>query len=194
MAKSPFRGVYPNRKQPAEETNGWVHTKNAHGGEGQFFLGDGRLRCVFRSSASPYTDNTMTNTPIDYCRHNDRFAAASGVELIEMTAGRAVAQMAVAEQQQNSLGTVHGGALFTLAATAFFAASNAAGETAMGTNMNITCLKPAVAGVLRAEATEIARSRKLVHGTVRITDEKGDLVALFQGTAYIKGQPYPPAS
>ena len=131
-------------------------------------------------------------TPIDYCRRHDRFAAANGIELIEMTPGHARTRMTVSERQGNSIGTAHGGALFTLAATAFFAACNAAGELAVGTNMGITCLKPVTAGVLEAEATEIARSRKLAHGTVRITDESGDLVAVFQGTAYIKGEPYPP--
>jgi acyl-CoA thioesterase len=132
-------------------------------------------------------------TPIDYCRQHDRFAAAAGIELIEMRPGHAVARMTVSERQQNSIGTVHGGALFTLAATTFFAACNAAGKMALGTNMSITCLKPVAAGILTAEATEISRSRKLAHGTVRISDESGQLVALFQGTAYIKEEPYPPA-
>jgi acyl-CoA thioesterase len=131
-------------------------------------------------------------TAIEYCRRRDRFAAANGIDLIEMGPGRARARMALTEQHLNSVGTTHGGALFTLAATTFFAACNAAGQTAVGTNMGITCLKPVAAGVLTAEATETARSRKLVHASVRITDEEGDLVAVFQGTAYIKGQPFPP--
>jgi acyl-CoA thioesterase len=134
------------------------------------------------------------NITAEYCRDHDRFAAASGIELIEMGPGRARARMAITEQHLNSIGTAHGGALFTLAATTFFAACNAAGQMAVGTNMNITCLKPVAAGVLTAEATEIARSRKLVHGSVRITDEAGELVAVFQGTAYVKGQPFPPAT
>jgi acyl-CoA thioesterase len=132
-------------------------------------------------------------TAIEYCRRRDRFAAANGIELIEMAPGHARARMALTEQHLNSVGTTHGGALFTLAATTFFAACNAAGQTAVGTNMSITCLKPAAAGVLTAEAAETARSRKLAHASVRITDEEGDLVAVFQGTAYIKGQPFPPA-
>ena len=64
---------------------------------------------------------------------------------------------------------------------------------AVGTHMSITCLKPVVEGPIEAEAVEISRSRKLVHRTVRITDAEGQLVALFQGTAYIKGGPYPPS-
>lgn len=132
------------------------------------------------------------STAIEYCRRRDRFAAANGIELIEMKPGHARAQMAVTGRHLNSVDTAHGGSLFSLAATTFFAACNAAGQTAVGTNMSITCLKPAAAGVLTAEATEIARSRKLVHASVRITDDRGELIAVFQGTAYIKGQPFPP--
>jgi acyl-CoA thioesterase len=131
-------------------------------------------------------------TPFEYCRDHDQFAAANGIELLTMIPGRATARMTVAERQQNSIGTAHGGSLFTLAATTFFAACNAGGQLALGTNMSITCLKAVASGTLQAEATETARTRKLAHGSVRITDETGDLVAIFQGTAFIKGTPYPP--
>lgn len=132
------------------------------------------------------------NTMIDYCREHDRFAAANGIELIEVGPGRAKARMVITDRQLNSIDTVHGGALFTLAATTFFAACNSAGQLAMGTNMTITCLKAVGQGLLEAEAVEISRSRKLAHATVRITDQDGELIAVFSGTAYIKGTPYPP--
>lgn len=122
----------------------------------------------------------------------DRFAADSGVELIEVRAGYALARLAIDPRHHNSLGTVHGGALFTLAATTFFAACNAAGQVAMGINMSISCHRPAVRGTLEAEAEEISRSRKLATCNVCIRDEAGQLVATFQGTAYIKRDPFPP--
>ena len=122
----------------------------------------------------------------------DRFAAANGIEVVEVREGYARAQMPVGEQHFNSVGLVHGGALFTLAATTFFAACNAAGRQAVGINMTISCLHPATAGVLHAEATEAARSRKTATCTVRITDDHQQLVALFQGTAFIKNAPFPP--
>ena len=88
----------------------------------------------------------QNESAIDYCRRHDRFAAANGIELIEMWRGCAKARMSVTEDRLNSLGTAHGGGALTLAATTFFAACNAAGETAVGTNMSITCLKPAQRG------------------------------------------------
>lgn len=129
---------------------------------------------------------------IDYCREHDHFAAANGIELIEASPGRARARMMVGQRQHNSIGTAHGGALFSLAATTFFAALNAAGRLAVGINMSIQCVKSASNGVLWAEAVEETRSRKLVHGCVRITDATGELIALFHGTAFIKGDTFPP--
>lgn len=122
----------------------------------------------------------------------DRFSAANGIEVLEVREGFARAQMPVSEQHFNCVGLVHGGALFTLAATTFFAACNAAGQLAVGINMTISCLEPAKSGILYAEATQVSRSRKTATCTVRITDDGQRLVALFQGTAYIKGTPFPP--
>lgn len=123
----------------------------------------------------------------------DRFAAANGIELVEVRPGYARARLAIEDRHHNSLGTVHGGALFTLAATTFFAACNAAGNVAMGITMSISCLNPAVEGLLEAEANEVSRSRRLATCSVRISDSTGRLIATFQGTAYVKSEPFPPA-
>ena len=39
-----------------------------------------------------------------------------------------------------------------------------------------------------------SRSRRLSVCTVRVTNDAGELVALFQGTAYIKDEPFPPSA
>jgi len=129
----------------------------------------------------------------DHFRH-DHFATENGIELVEVRPGYARAEMIVSERHLNGVGVVQGGALFTLADLAFAGASNAAGPLALGLNMNISCLKAVSRGTLSAEATEVARTKKISTCTVRITDEAGDLVALFQGTAYIKGTPSKPAT
>ncbi len=122
----------------------------------------------------------------------DQFAAANGIELIEVGAGHAATQMTVGPRHLNSVGLVHGGAVFTLASVALFAACNAAGKLAVGVNLNISYVKPVTSGTLRAEAREIGRSRRIATCTVRVTDEARQLVAAFQGTAYIKNDPFPP--
>lgn len=123
---------------------------------------------------------------------NDRFASENGIELLELRSGYARARMVVAERHLNSIGTVQGGALFTLADLAFAGACNSAGRLAVGLNMSISCLKAVTQGTLYAEAEEIARSTKISTCSVRITDDGGDLVAVFQGTAYVKSGPFPP--
>ena len=56
----------------------------------------------------------------------------------------------------------------------------------------MTWLKAVTSGKLTATAEEIARTRKLSTCVVRITDEAGELVALFKGLTYIKGTPLEP--
>jgi acyl-CoA thioesterase len=117
---------------------------------------------------------------------NDRFAAHAGIELVEAADGHARARMTLQPQHWNGLGTVHGGALFTLADFAFAAACNSHGTVAVAIDANITFIKAAVSGTLTAHARELARNFKLGSYSVEIRDDSGDLVAQFQGLAYRK--------
>ncbi len=123
---------------------------------------------------------------------NDGFATESGMRLVELRPGFAKTCLDIEDRHLNNMGLVHGGAIFTLAAFAFGAAAKTGGQAAVGVNANLSFLKPARSGTLYAEATEISRSRKFSVCTVRMTDDAGELVALFQGTAYIKDEPFPP--
>jgi acyl-CoA thioesterase len=131
--------------------------------------------------------------PIKHHFENDRFATSSKMRLVELRPGYARTSLTVEDRHLNSVGTVHGGAIFTLADFAFGAASNTGGEVAVAVNTSLSFLKATRSGTLYAEATEISRSRKLSVCTVRVTNDAGELVALFQGTAYIKDEPFPPA-
>ncbi len=135
----------------------------------------------------------MTNDleAIKHYFENDRFAAASGMRLLELRPGFAKTCLTVEERHLNNVGTVQGGAIFTLADFAFGAASKTGGKVAVAVNTNLAFLKATRSGTLYAEATEISRSRKLSVCTVQVTNEAGELVALFQGTAYIKEEPFP---
>jgi acyl-CoA thioesterase len=63
---------------------------------------------------------------------------------------------------------------------------------AVAVNTNLSFLRPTRSGTLCAEATEVSRSRRISTCTVRVTNDAGELVALFQGTAFIKDEPFPP--
>ena len=123
------------------------------------------------------------------CLEKDGFAATNGIVLVEMRLGYAKAQLKIEARHLNGIGIVQGGAIFTLADFAFAAASNSAGQVAVGINTNLSFLKAARSGTLWAEAAEISRSRRISTCTVRVTDDAGELIALFQGAAYIKDEP-----
>jgi acyl-CoA thioesterase len=117
---------------------------------------------------------------------NDRFASQVGITLVDIRPGSARAQMTIEEQHLNGVGTVQGGAVFTLADFAFAGAANSHGRVAVGIDASISFVKAVSSGVLTAEAVEEAVSERISTCLVRVTDESGDLVALFKGTAYRK--------
>ncbi|HUI08272.1 MAG TPA: PaaI family thioesterase [Verrucomicrobiae bacterium] len=118
----------------------------------------------------------------------DQYAKHSGIELLSVSPGHAVAQMAIHPHHLNAVGSVQGGAIFTLADFAFAAASNAHGKLAVAINVSITYMKAVSSGRLRAEAREVSVNPKLGSYTVNITDEHNALVAIFQGLVYRKEQ------
>jgi acyl-CoA thioesterase len=122
---------------------------------------------------------------------NDHFAAACGMRLVELRPGFAKTCLKIDERHLNSAGLVQGGAIFTLAAFAFEGVISSIGQIGVGINTNISFLKATQSGTLHAEATEISRSKRLSVCTVRVTNDSGELVAMFQGTAYIKAKPFP---
>lgn len=119
----------------------------------------------------------------------DRFAAGSGVELLETSDGYARARLRIEPRHLNGVDIAQGGAIFTLADLAFAAAANSHGTVAVAVQVSISFLKAVAAGTLTAEAREVARSPRISTCDVRVTDEDGELVALFHGTAYRKKEP-----
>ncbi|MBI2319129.1 MAG: hotdog fold thioesterase [Betaproteobacteria bacterium] len=90
----------------------------------------------------------------------------------------------------NFMGTCHGGAIFTLADTAFGLASNSHGPVAAGIDAHVTYHLPVKLGeVLTATAAEVSRSRKLAVYRVDVTREDGALTSVFTGTVYISSRP-----
>ena len=121
----------------------------------------------------------------------DHFASHSNIELLSVSPGQARARMAIHPHHHNGVGTVMGGAIFTLADFAFAAASNSHGTVAVAINVNISFLKAATTGTLWAEAREISKNFKIGSYTVEVKDDQGELVALFQGMAYRKKDKLP---
>jgi len=116
----------------------------------------------------------------------DRFAAEAGIVLTEVSPGLARTRVELRAGHLNGVGIAQGGLLFTLADLAFAAACNSHGTVAVAVDVSISFMKAVSRGVLVAEAREEARTARVSTCLVRVTDEAGDLVALFKGTAYRK--------
>src|SRR3974390_945432 len=95
---------------------------------------------------------------LKYWFKNDHFAARSNIELLTLAPGQSRAKMTVQPHHWNSVGTVMGGAIFTLADFAFAAASNSHGTVAVAINVSITFMKTAQTGPLWARAKKDARN------------------------------------
>lgn len=118
----------------------------------------------------------------------DRFAKHNGVQLVEAAPGYAKASMAIQDFHLNSVGVLHGGALFTLVDFAFAVASNAHGRVVLAIDAEISFFKALQSGVLTATAKEISLNNKLGTYLIDIFDEKEELIANFKGTVYRKNE------
>ena len=116
----------------------------------------------------------------------DAFAESCGIELLEVSQGSAKAKMNITPNHLNGVGTVQGGAIFTLADFAFAAASNSHGTVAVAINVSISFVKAVSKGILCAQAKETSINPKLATYDVRVTDQTDSLIAIFEGMVYRK--------
>jgi acyl-CoA thioesterase len=119
---------------------------------------------------------------------NDRFAKHCGIELLEIGEGSSKARMNVRDRHLNGANVVHGGAIFTLADLAFAAASNSHGTVAVAINASIWYVKAGLSGMLVATAREVSLNPKLATYSIEVTDEAGEIIAVFEGMVYRKKQ------
>lgn len=125
---------------------------------------------------------------------NDRAARSLGMKIEAVDVGYARISMVVREDFMNGHDVCHGGIMFTLCDTAFAYACNAGNLNTLAAGCNIEFLKPVPLGTtLTAEGRVQVQSGR--HGVydVRLTDDKGQTIALFRGkSAQIGGHVVPP--
>jgi acyl-CoA thioesterase len=116
----------------------------------------------------------------------DRYARYLGVEICHWSEGYAKAKLELNKNHLNSVNTVHGGVIFSLADCAFSVASNSRRMVAVAIQVCISFFKATSSGALYAEAREVSRNSKLATYLIEVTDDSGSLIAMFQGTVYRK--------
>jgi acyl-CoA thioesterase len=115
----------------------------------------------------------------------DAAAQSLGIEVLEVTPGRATLRMTVVPSMLNGHGMCHGGIVFTLADTAFAHACNSHGPITVAAAASIDFLAPANEGaVLEAVAVEQHRRGKTGLYDVVVTSADGTQIARFHGRSH----------
>ena len=116
-----------------------------------------------------------------------------GMELLACEPGRALIRMVVQERHLNGHRICHGGFIFTLADSTFAFACNSHNHNTVAAGCSIEFLRPGQLGdVLTCEGLEQTRGGR--HGIydMKVTNQKGEVVAMFRGkSAVIPGQVFP---
>lgn len=128
----------------------------------------------------------------EFLNKGDIFAAESGVQLTEISEGRAVAEMIVTEHHLNAGGVCQGGVLFTLADLAIAGVMNSHGKLSFSIQTSISFLHSALPGDhLRAEAVEVFNHHKIPYCEVKVINQNGDLVCALTAMSFRKDKPIP---
>ena len=119
-----------------------------------------------------------------YINENDTFGKSSRMKLTEVREGYAEAVMEITENSCNAVGTVQGGAIFTLADMAFAGAANSFGDKCVAMSAAVSFIRPGSGKKLRAEAKTVSKGRRSCVLDVEVKNEENKLVAKIQFTGF----------
>lgn len=115
----------------------------------------------------------------------DWFSQWLGIERLGEDEGTAKLKLTIRKDMLNGFGIAHGGITYSLADSAFAFACNSHGRKSVSVETSISHLKPLKEGdVITATAVQESLSNKISVYRIEITNEAGEKVALFKGTAY----------
>lgn len=119
---------------------------------------------------------------LDFMYPKDHNAHAMGITITEIRPGYAKARMMVRKEMLNGHGSLHGGNSFALADTAFAYACNSYNTNAVAAGCSIVYPSAGREGdELVAEAVETHLAGRNGVYDVTVTNQKGDVIALFRG-------------
>ncbi len=115
----------------------------------------------------------------------DNFSRWMGIVVDEYSTGYCKLHSTITDDMLNGFGIVHGGILFSASDSAFAFACNSHGILTVALDANISFVRSAKAGeTISVVATEIHSGNKTGFYNITTTNEKGEIVAFFKGTAY----------
>lgn len=122
---------------------------------------------------------------------NDRATRWLGMQILEVTPGRAVLRMAVRDEFLNGHDICHGGLITTLADSAFAFACNSYNELTVASGFAVDLLAPGRLGdVLTATCHEVSKAGRTGVYDCEVRNQRGERVAVFRGRSYTaRGRP-----
>jgi len=115
----------------------------------------------------------------------DTTAIMLGIRIADVRPGGARVTMTVRPDMVNGHRSCHGGLIFTLADSAFAVACNSRNERSVAAAATIDFLSPAFEGdELSAEGTEQWHSGRTGIYEIKVTNQRGELIALFRGRSH----------
>jgi acyl-CoA thioesterase len=137
-------------------------------------------------TSEPWPENDRAH--LEAVFQSDAYVNDLGAKLVEWDGGRAVFRLALEPRHLNFVGSVHGGALFSLADSALAVASNSWGRVCVALTVETQFLSASTGDVLVATAVERSRTRRTAAYAIDVTSEdNGALRAAFQAMAFRTG-------
>lgn len=126
---------------------------------------------------------------IDKMYLNDPFSLWLGIKREEENEGYVKLSMVIRKEMLNGFAIAHGGITYSLADSALAFAANSLGIQSVSIETSISHTKPLKEGeTIYAESEQISLTNKTGLYQIKITNQKGELVAFFKGTVYRTGK------
>ncbi len=115
-----------------------------------------------------------------------------GVRTLRATPDEVVLELDVTPRVHQPFGILHGGVSALLAegaASVGGSVSVESGQTVVGTELNISHLRPIRSGVLTATATPVRKGRSVQVWAIEMTDERGRVISVARCSLQVIGTP-----
>jgi acyl-CoA thioesterase len=130
-------------------------------------------------------EKTLSQKVVDKMLEHDAFSRWMGIVVDEVAEGYCRLHYTITADMLNGFQIVHGGVVFAAADSAFAFACNSHGRVSVALDVAITFTKSAALGdVLFIEAKQVHLGHKISLYDITTTNENGEIVAVFKGTAY----------
>ena len=136
------------------------------------------------------TKNEIAKQCYETMWNGDAASQDLGMTVSVTEAGSAVASFEIRANMVNGHDICHGGYLFTLADSAFAFACNTYNRVTVAASASIEFIRPARLGdKLVATATEVSRGGRTGIYDATVTNQDGEVVAIFRGRSYATREP-----